>query len=71
MNIKRPARVVWLKALRRISQTRRSVRYVLSATEYFLRRDLSWCGYKHALKYRPIAVACSWGALIVDPDFEV
>lgn len=71
MKIERPARVVWLKTLRRMSQARRSARYVLSATEYFLKRDLSWCGYKHALKYRPIAVACSWGALIVDPDFEV
>jgi len=53
------------------SQARHSVRYVLFATRYFLRGDLSCSGYKHALKYRPIAVACSWGALVVDPDFEV
>ncbi len=71
MKIKRLARVVWLKTLSRMSQARHSVRYALSATEYFLKRDLSWCGYKHALKNRPIAVACSWGVLIVDPDFEV
>jgi hypothetical protein len=71
MKIKRLARVVWLKALRRMEQASHSARYALSATEYFLSGDLSWCAYKHALKYRPIAVACSWGALIVDPDFEV
>lgn len=71
MKIKRSARVVWLKTLRRMSLARRSARYVRSATGYFLSGDLSWCAYKHALKYRPIAVACSWGALIVDPDFEV
>ena len=47
------------------------LRKIAYPTEYFLGGDLSWCGYKHALKYRPIAVACSWGALIVDPDFEL
>jgi hypothetical protein len=67
----RPARVIWLKTRRRMSQARRTARYVLSATGYFLSGDLSWCAYKHALKYRPIAVACDWGALIIDPDFEV
>jgi hypothetical protein len=71
MSIKRSTRVVWQKMLRRLSQARRAARYVLSATEYFLSGDLSWCAYKHALKYRPIAVACSRGALVVDPDFEV
>lgn len=71
MKIKRASQVLWLKAIRRMNQARRTVRYVLSATKYCLSGDLSWCGYKHALKYRPIAVACSWGALIVDPDFEV
>jgi hypothetical protein len=71
MKIKRLVRVLWTKARRRMEQASHSVRYALSATGYFLSGDLSWSAYKHALKYRPIAVACSWGALIVDPDFEV
>ena len=71
MKIKRPMQLVWLKSLRRMNQARRAARYVLSATEYFLCGDLSWCAYKHALRHRPIAVACNWGALVVDPDFQV
>ena len=71
MKLKRSARVVCLKTIRCLRQARHSARYALSATSYFLKGDLSWRGYRHALKYRPIAVACSWGALIIDPDFEV
>ena len=71
MKLTRSVRVVCMKTIRRLSQAWHSARYALSATGYFLNGDLSWCAYKHALKYRPIAVACSWGALIVDPDFEV
>lgn len=71
MKIKRAARVLGLKTIRQMRLARRSIRYVMAATGYFLRGDLSWCSYRHALKHRPIAVACSWGALIVDPDFEV